>query len=429
MAGIVKTHLQLGDSSTPTSNFMLTAQAADGTMKLARGNNGLTTQDILTVDSLGNLVMPSGGLTVANNLNIPSINSGQIGGHRNFIINGDMQVSQVNGANVVSPLGGSTYVVDQWRYYTTQAANKISFQQVVDAPAGFKYSIKATVTNQYAPAAADQFTFSQPIEGQNLIPLGFGTATPRTVAFSCWIKGSVAGTYTVWVANGASTRCYVGTIAVSTAWTNQTVILVADSLTTAVWATDNTCGMQIGFDLGSGTSMNAAATNTWGAAATRTSGAVTFVNQVAGSTLNITGVQLEKVSTNATKGTDFEFVSYADQLRWCQRYLPCWNSINTIGHLGGSSCFTYTATIVETVITFPVPTRTGVTGVVVSSPSHLAFANGTSSGIGTSVTMQYTSTSAAAFVSGVTGSYGVSQAGWLYFNTAAGQLYFTGAQL
>jgi hypothetical protein len=55
MAGVVKTHVQLGDSGTATQNFMLTAQAADGTMKLARGNNGATTQDLITVDSTGNV--------------------------------------------------------------------------------------------------------------------------------------------------------------------------------------------------------------------------------------------------------------------------------------------------------------------------------------------------------------------------------------
>lgn len=53
MAGTIKTQVQLGDSLTATQNFTLTSEAADGTMKLARGNKGATTQDILTVDSAG----------------------------------------------------------------------------------------------------------------------------------------------------------------------------------------------------------------------------------------------------------------------------------------------------------------------------------------------------------------------------------------
>lgn len=44
---------QLGLSNTETQNFTLTAEAQDGSMKLARGNAGATTQDILTVDAAG----------------------------------------------------------------------------------------------------------------------------------------------------------------------------------------------------------------------------------------------------------------------------------------------------------------------------------------------------------------------------------------
>jgi len=44
---------QLGLSVTPGNNFTLTAEADNGTMKLARGNAGATTQDIMTVDAAG----------------------------------------------------------------------------------------------------------------------------------------------------------------------------------------------------------------------------------------------------------------------------------------------------------------------------------------------------------------------------------------
>lgn len=44
---------QLGLSVTPGNNFCLDASADNGTMKLARGNAGATTQDVLTVDTGG----------------------------------------------------------------------------------------------------------------------------------------------------------------------------------------------------------------------------------------------------------------------------------------------------------------------------------------------------------------------------------------
>jgi hypothetical protein len=52
---------QLGLSGDPAKNFTLSVPAApDGTMKLARGNAGATTQDIMTVDADGKVAFPQG---------------------------------------------------------------------------------------------------------------------------------------------------------------------------------------------------------------------------------------------------------------------------------------------------------------------------------------------------------------------------------
>jgi hypothetical protein len=61
MAGVTKTNLQIGDSGTATQNFTLSVPAVpDGTVKLARGNHGATTQDVLTVDASGVVAAPQG---------------------------------------------------------------------------------------------------------------------------------------------------------------------------------------------------------------------------------------------------------------------------------------------------------------------------------------------------------------------------------
>jgi microcystin-dependent protein len=52
---------QTGSSGDPAKNFTLSVPAApDGTMKLARGNAGATTQDIMTVDAAGKVAFPQG---------------------------------------------------------------------------------------------------------------------------------------------------------------------------------------------------------------------------------------------------------------------------------------------------------------------------------------------------------------------------------
>ena len=49
---------QLGLSGTPANNFTLDASADNGTMKLARGNAGATTQDIMVVAADGKVTFP-----------------------------------------------------------------------------------------------------------------------------------------------------------------------------------------------------------------------------------------------------------------------------------------------------------------------------------------------------------------------------------
>ena len=54
---VLKTNnVQIGQSTTATQNFTLSVPATpDGTIKLARGNQGATTQDVLAVDASGNV--------------------------------------------------------------------------------------------------------------------------------------------------------------------------------------------------------------------------------------------------------------------------------------------------------------------------------------------------------------------------------------
>jgi hypothetical protein len=62
--------VQIGQSPTATQNFTLAVPSSpDGTIKLARGNSGATTQDVLTVDASGNIngnVLATGTTTARN---------------------------------------------------------------------------------------------------------------------------------------------------------------------------------------------------------------------------------------------------------------------------------------------------------------------------------------------------------------------------
>jgi hypothetical protein len=191
------------------------------------------------------------------------------------------------------------------------------------------------------------------------------------------------------------------------------------------WTTNSNAGLVWGIDLGSGTNFNTTA-NTWQTGNfLRTAGCVTFVNQVAGSTLNITGVQVEQVSPGAAYGTAFEHVPYGTQMSWCQRYVPCFNSASTTDSLMAWSNGSANTSGLG-ILTFPVPTRVRVTGVVVSSWAHILLTSGvalTTAGIA-GASLNSVTLSGGYTASGI--AYGSSAA---FFGSASGQLYFTGAQM
>lgn len=249
------------------------------------------------------------------NEQIITTNSGQIAGLRNRIINGDMRIDQRNNGAAVTPsaVNTSVYLADRFYHYSS-SASKLTYQQVVDAPAGFKFSTKISVAAQYAPTAADIFVFGQTIEGLSIIDFQLGASAAATITLSNYIKGSVAGSYAVSLRNSTLTRTYLGTVSVTTSWAPVKITIVGDIM--GAWATDNTAGLALTFDLGSGTNMNGT-NGTWQAGnLLRTAGSVTFVNQSAGSTLNITGVQLEVGSV----ATPLEQRPYGMELALCQRY-------------------------------------------------------------------------------------------------------------
>jgi hypothetical protein len=63
---LLKTNsVQIGQSATATQNFTLAVPSSpDGTIKLARGNNGATTQDVLAVDASGQITATITGSTI-----------------------------------------------------------------------------------------------------------------------------------------------------------------------------------------------------------------------------------------------------------------------------------------------------------------------------------------------------------------------------
>jgi hypothetical protein len=253
------------------------------------------------------------GGTAFGDITVTSINDGPLAGNRNRIINGDMRIDQRNnGSAVVGPNG---YVIDRWASYYT-GSGRLTCQRSTVAATGFQNSFLAPASTAVTPSATDVYVLQQVIEGLNVGDLAWGTASAKTVTISFWVRSSVAGLYAARFTNSASNRSYVFTYTISAAntWEYKTITVPGD--TTGTWLTDNTVGMIVQWDLGSGSNLNTASPNTWiAASATRTSGTVNFISNN-GATFYLTGVQLEVGS----RATPFERRNFQQELAMCQRY-------------------------------------------------------------------------------------------------------------
>ena len=242
---------------------------------------------------------------------VASINSGQIGGSRNVIINGAMVVSQRNGTTAVT--AHAAYPVDRWSISDT-VNGTFSAQQVSDTPVGFSSSLKVTITSAQT-ANTGNLAPIQVIEGYNLADLGWGAAGAKTVTMSFWVRSSLTGTFGGSLRNSGSSRSYpfTYTISVADTWENKAITIAGD--TSGTWLTTNGIGVSVRFSLYAVASSLQSA-GTWYAGSATGATGQTQLASTNGATFYITGVQFEKGST----ATDFEHGIYGNDLALCQRY-------------------------------------------------------------------------------------------------------------
>ena len=239
----------------------------------------------------------------------------------NYIINSDMEVSQ-RGTSFTTASGYGDYTLDRWMSGHT-VTGKFSIAQVVDAPTGFKYSLKATSASAYTVGTNEEFVIRQKIEGTNCVPLALGTASAKTVTLSFWVKSSLTGTFSGAFLNSAEDRCYVFTYAISSAstWEKKEVTVALD--TSGTWLTSSGIGLNLYFSLGAGSGLQASAGSWISTKDLTTSSSVNLVGTNA-ATWQITGVVLNEGS----KAETF-YETYAETFQKCLRYFNRVTGYNT----------------------------------------------------------------------------------------------------
>jgi hypothetical protein len=258
-----------------------------------------------------------------------------IASFKNRIINGAMVFDQRYAGSAVTNFASaaSAYVLDRWQAYLSNVSTaNATIQQSTTAPAGFNYSHSVTVTAAQSSLGSSFYSMMwQKIEGYNIADLGWGTANAQTVTLSFRVRSSVTGTFGGSILNGGQDRCFPFSYTISSAntWETKTITITGD--TTGTWATGNTTGLFVNFAFAVGSIYGSGTANAWTSTPSYSVSGAVNLYATNGSTLFITGVQLEK----GTQATSFDFRSITQELALCQRYYE--NSFNGTAAVNGTS--------------------------------------------------------------------------------------------
>ena len=243
-------------------------------------------------------------------------------GRKNKIINGAMLVSQRRGTS--SHTNSNGFHTDRFRSQVAGMDQLVqTYQQVTDAPPGFSKSLKITTTTPETAISdnSEYLSVYQKIEGQNLQDFAYGTTSAKTITVSFYVKSSITGQFAYTVYRNESTDRVINkfyTINNANTWERKTITVEGDTGAAIGGGVDDNwwnC-----WHLAASPGYMSAETAVWANYASGTNWAgfhkQNGVVTTNGATWQITGVQIE-IGENAT---EFEYLTYAEELALCQRY-------------------------------------------------------------------------------------------------------------
>ena len=246
------------------------------------------------------------------------LTNNQIGGRRNIVINGAMQIAQRSTSE--TGLGGSSgyFTLDRYKMNFANTAGRLTMEQSTDTPEGFANSVKLSCTTADTSIAADEIAAIQTrFEGQDLQRLKKGTSNAEKVTVSFYVKGNASATYTCELYDNDNTRHNGQEFSVTTSWTRVVLTFAGD--TTGTLGNDNGNSLQINWNLHAGSNFTGGtfSSNTWNTTTNQRIGdnQTSFFDST-DRTFFITGIQMEIGEV----ATPFEHRSFGEELGLCQRY-------------------------------------------------------------------------------------------------------------
>ena len=304
--------------------------------------------------------------------------------NRNLINNGAFNVAQYSPTGAaVSESGFKT--VDRFKCQTSGLDENITQEQgAIGAAAGtpynlgFRRSYKITNGNQTSGAGAgDLVKIQTTIEAQNVAQSGWNYTSPSSyITLQFWCKSSGSQNfYFNLVSRDGTMQNYVMETGVLVADTWTKIIKTIPGNANLTFENNADEGLRLELNLFRGTDTTGTRPlNEWAqlTEATRMPDFTTTWLTTNNATFSLTGVQLEVGDV----ATDFEFKSFAEDLRECQRYCYTYR-VTTNNFIGNTSCFCNSTSNVKGAFYFPETMRTYPT--YISESFNARFRAGNSS--------------------------------------------------
>ena len=276
----------------------------------------------IKVNSIKGVGATNAAITVNNSDGTCTANITNNLSNRNLIINGAMQVAQ-RGTSFTSL--GAAYTLDRFRYTENIDTGVVTVsQESITDLTGFSKALKINCTTAEtgipAKSGSKFAALNHHIEAQNLQQLGYGSSGAKTITLSFYVKSNITGTFCVSIYKPDQTDRIISlgyTINSANTWERKTLTYVGDTGGGGI-DDNNGQGLSLYWIVARQQGYAGTAATTWAdnldARFADPCTATIFENT--NDHIMFTGVQLEVGSV----ATDFEHLSFADELRRCYRY-------------------------------------------------------------------------------------------------------------
>ena len=237
--------------------------------------------------------------------------------NRNLVVNGEMMIHQRAATNT-----DVNHAVDRFKLVksSVDTADFTEKPQDITDNDPFSHALEIDCSTQDTSiGAAELIYIVAPLEAQTLQHLCYGASNAKITTISFHVKSALTGTYGFTIVTQDGTARNIGatyTINSANTWEKKTITFVGDA--SATINNDNGHGVDLVWTLTAGSNYTSSDNTSWGnySGARLSYGHTANIASSTDNNFYLTGVQWEIGSV----ATPFQHLSFADNLRRCQRY-------------------------------------------------------------------------------------------------------------